>query len=138
MELVDVVKVLVGLGFAVGAPIQFVRLRRAWERRTRYAMGTVIGSETRIGGSVDHHVASHHARVEFEVDGRTWISVCPYGVSWSTPRAGERRRVAYDPSDPSDSEVLSELGRSVETVILLAVPVVGLGMAVSGLGLLGS
>lgn len=131
MWLADVVQVFVGAGFAIGGPIQFVNLRRAWDRRTSHAIGRVIGSETRVGGAVGHHVASNHAHVEFEVGGRRWVSVSPYGVSWSTPRVGEKRRVVYDPADPSDSEVLNELGRSIEQALLLALPVVGTGMVVA-------
>lgn len=133
MNPLDVAQPLLGLGFLIGGPLQLVRLRSTWTRRSRETTGTVTGAVAR--SSAYHGDAActvtQHAQVEFEVDGRTWSCVSNYGVSWSTPQPGERRTVVYNPHDPSDSEVFNELGRRIEQGILVALPFVGAALLVS-------
>lgn len=132
MELQDAFLALVGIGFATVGPVRLVRLRRGWSRRTSRVAGTVVDRETQtVGGADAAGMPIDHAVVQYDVDGRSFVAVARYGATWLEVRPGERRDVVYDPRNPADGEVFSELGRQIELLVLAVIPIVGLVVAVT-------
>jgi len=130
MPFQEIFLALVGAGFAIAGPVRLLQLREGWGRRTRRVTGEVVRHEAQtVHGPDATGLATQHAAVRYEVDGRSFVAVSRYGASWRTSSVGDRRVVVYDPREPSDGEVFSETGRQAELLIFAAATLAGVALA---------
>lgn len=123
----DLMMILAGLVMVIWCPIDYARKRRGHRRRSRRTRGQVVGSERRNThyGADQVGPDTHHAVVEYEVDGQVFRVVSPSGVSWKQPRSGTRITVAYNPRDPADGAVYQPSTQRVEQVLGYGAPALG-------------
>lgn len=102
-----------------------VRVRRTQRARTGRTTGVVIGHAPNPNPWVGNRSATAHAVIRYEVDGQTHECVSTVGASWIMHDVGETVDVRFNPTRPSNGDIVSNASDGILTAAIVALPAVG-------------